>query len=202
MHRKNLVKEHGIYNMSYTFIYTSKDGWWLKITDIEQLNNYWNEVFNPRIQKELEQMKYTRRYGKEPFEKGPYHSTQIQFAIGYRSLYEEPDYFNSANDIMYDTRKAQFKALSNNGVIYINKNLGWNTGPYTAEQFVHKNDLVFPSIFGKIKIEQFPDGSHYYTYIDDVQLKFNDGSPAKFNTYKEANEFAEKVMQERRDNKK
>lgn len=183
--------------MSYTFIYTAKDGWWLKITDIEQLFNYWNEVFNPAIQKEIEGIKDTKTFGR-----GWNHATIIQHLIAIAAKDNMTSYEETGEDFLFDARKAQFKAFNEKGVIYINKNLGWNTGPYTAEQFVHKNDLVFPSIFGKIKIEQFPDGSHYYTYIDDVQLKFNDGSPAKFNTYKEANEFAEKIMQERRNNRK
>ena len=40
--------------MSYTFICTPEKNWYLKIDSIEQLLDYWNCVFTPKMKKALD----------------------------------------------------------------------------------------------------------------------------------------------------
>ena len=39
--------------MSYTFICTPEKEWYLKIKNIEELLDYWNVVFNPKMEQAL-----------------------------------------------------------------------------------------------------------------------------------------------------
>lgn len=39
--------------MSYTFICTPEKEWYLKIKNIEELLDYWNIVFNPKMEQAL-----------------------------------------------------------------------------------------------------------------------------------------------------
>ena len=51
--------------------------------------------------------------------------------------------------------------------------------------FVRRKELVFPNFKrDEIRIKKFPNGEHYYAYIDDMQVR--DGDTLKWNTYEEA----------------
>lgn len=174
--------------MSYTFICTKENTWWLKITTIEQLMQYWNEVFNPKLKEAFETIKETKEFGR-----GMKHCTNIQAAIGFMSRGEKISYEEAYEKILYDTRIAQYQAIDKGDNIFINKKLGWNSENKETEQFVHKQSFEFPVMKkDKLKIERFPLGRHYYVFIDGVQIRQNEN--LKFNSYEEAERFASKYI--------
>ena len=121
------------------------------------------------------------------------HCDEIQAAIGFMARGEKLSYEEAYEKILFDTRVAQYKAIDSGDTVYINKKLGWNTDFKVVEQFVHKQKFEFPVIKkDKIKIEKFPLGNHYYVFIDGVQLR--QGENLKFNSYKEAEDFANKYI--------
>ena len=88
----------------------------------------------------------------------------------------------------------QLRDLQERGAIYINR-LGGYHGDSTQEKlpFVHRDKLVFPNFKeNEIRIKQFPNGEHWYAYIDDVQVR--DGDTLKWNTYEEAYTQAKKYI--------
>lgn len=172
-------------NMSYTFICTPQKEWYLKINTIEQLLDYWKNVFNPRLLKAIESMDETREFGK-----GMYHADAFQSLIGLTSRGENITYQEAYEYITTNHRIGQYQALCDGKTIYINKNFGWNIDKKEVEQFIHKNNLDFPVMKSdKLKIEQFPMGTHYYVFIDGVQLRKDDN--LKFNSYQEAYDYAQ-----------
>ena len=173
----------------YTFICTPAHEWYCKITTLEQLLCYWDNVFNPRMRKALDSIRESKEFGR-----GMSHCDTLQALIGFKWKANPSMGFEEAHDdIVYDTRKAQYQALSNYGAIYINKKMGWNWEPKETEQFIHKNEFTFPVMAeDKLKIEQFPLGTHWYVFIDGVQLRKEDN--LKFDTYDEAYEFAKEYL--------
>lgn len=172
--------------MSYTFVYNQKDGWWLKITKIEELMSYWEHYTN-MFEESVARLPQTKEFGR-----GMQHANNIDTLIGFYAKSHKILFEDAKTEILCDIKKEQYKALNEKGVIYINKKHGWNSVVRETEQFVHRNELVFPDFQkGKIKIERFPLGNHYYVFLDDVQLR--DGDKLKWNSPEEANEFAEKV---------
>lgn len=173
--------------MSYTFIYTEKK-WYLKITTVEQLLVYWENVFNPKMKKALDTIETTREFGK-----GMQHADEIQAAIGITARVEKLSYKEAYEKIIYNHRISQYQALCEKNEIYINKKMGWNCISHKTEQFVHKTGFEFPQMdLDKLVIKQFPMGKHYYVFIDGVQLRKNEN--LKFNSYDEAYEFAKNCI--------
>lgn len=170
--------------MSYTFICTPEKEWYLKITKIEDLVEYWTNIFNPRLQRALDTIKNTKEYGRTMN-----HCDVLQMLIGETARSKHLSFHEAYDDIVYRHRIAQYQALCNDKAIYINKNFGWNALPHEAEQFIHKDSFEFPVMKpDKIQIKQFPMGSHFYVFIDGVQIRQKDN--LKFNSYHEAFEFA------------
>lgn len=174
--------------MSYTFICTKDNEWYLKISNIEQLLDYWNTIFNPKLKNAIETILDTKEWGK-----GVGHCDNLQMLIGFKAKSNHMTYEEAFEEITHDTRIAQYQALSNNKNIYINSKMGWNTEQKEVDQFVHKKDMNFPVMKSeKIKIKQFPMGTHYYVYIDGVQLR--KGDKLKFNSYDEAYNYAKSYV--------
>lgn len=174
--------------MSYTFICTPEKEWYLKIKNIEELLDYWNIVFNPKMEQALLTINNTKEFGK-----GNKHCNEYQMMIGLKSKNCHKLYEDVYKDIIYDVRKQQYQALIKDGTIYINKEMGWNSEPKITEQFIHKNTIEFPIMKKeKIKITKFPMGNHFYVYIDGVQIRR--GKDLKFNTYETAYDFALKYV--------
>ena len=174
--------------MSYTFICTPSKSWYLKITSVEHLLDYWNNVFNPRLKQALDTIRDTKEYGRTM-----QHCDKLQMLIGETAKGENLTYEDAYEKIVYEHRIGQYQALCNGNTIYINKNFGWDVADKEIDQFIHKNNFGFPAMKSeKIKIEQFPMGTHFYVFIDGVQLRQKDN--LKFNSYQEAFEFAQRYI--------
>lgn len=174
--------------MSYTFICTPQKTWWLKLTTMEQLQEYWKQVFDPKMQQTLSTISDTREYGN-----GQHHCDNLHDLIGVLAQHKRVSFTDSHSQVLLDMRTSQEQALRKHGTIYINRDLGWNVGSKEVEQFVHRNSFDFPVMKAdRVKIERFPYGTHYYVFIDGVQLRC--GNDVKFATEQEALKFAQKYI--------
>ena len=177
--------------MSYTFVYNKKDGWWLKISSLRELMIYW-ETYTDLFEKSLEKLPKTKEFGC-----GMEHADTIDTMIGFYARSRKITFEEAKTDLLCDIKKEQYKALNENGFIFINRKHGWNAVDRETEQFVHRRNLVFPDVKnGKIKIEKFPLGNHYYVFVDDIQLR--NGDTLKWNTPEEAKEFVDNFIKENR----
>lgn len=177
--------------MSYTFVYNKKDGWWLKIFSLRELMIYW-ETYTDLFEKSLEKLPKTKEFGC-----GMEHADTIDTMIGFYARSHKITFEEAKTDLLCDIKKEQYKALNENGFIFINRKHGWNAVDRETEQFVHRRNLVFPDVKnGKIKIEKFPLGNHYYVFVDDIQLR--NGDTLKWNTPEEAKEFVDNFIKENR----
>ena len=175
--------------MSYTFIYNKKDGWWLKISSIRELLLYW-ETYNTLFETSLAKLPETKEFGR-----GMQHADEIDTLIGLYAKAHKLLFAEAKTELLTETKKAQFKALNEHGAIYINRKHGWNFIEKEAEQFVHRRNLIFPHFKdGKIKIERYPLGNHYYVFVDDIQIR--DRGNLKWNTPEEAQDFVKKLVLE------
>lgn len=174
--------------MSYTFICTKDNAWYLKIVSVEQLLDYWDDVFNPEMKHALDTILDTKEFGT-----GYNHCTEIQAMIGFMARGNNMTYKEAHDKIVYDTRIMQYQAIYDGHDVYINKKMGWNSEPKEADQFVHKSNFEFPVMKSeRLDIKQFPLGKHYYVFIDGVQLRHN--GKVKFDTYEDAFFFASKYL--------
>ena len=135
--------------MSYTFICTPSKSWYLKITSVEQLLDYWNNVFNPRLKQALDTIGNTKEYGRTM-----QHCDIFQMLIGTTAKGKNLTYEDAYEKIVYEHRIGQYQALCNGNTVYINKNFGWDTADKEVDQFIHKNNFDFPIMKPeRIKIE-------------------------------------------------
>lgn len=174
--------------MSYTFVFTQKDGWWLKITNLEALIEYW-KIYTDMFEASYERLPQTKEFGR-----GMLHADTIGTMIAFYAKSNKLLHSEAKEELLCNLKKEQYKAFLENGVIFINKEHGWNTIGRKAEQFVHRSELIFPDfVKGEIKVERFMLGHHYYVFMDGVQLR--DGDCVKWNTPEEAYAFARKIKE-------
>lgn len=129
----------------FTFICTPDKHWFLKITTIEELLEYW-KVFNNIIHEALDTINQTKEFGK-----GMYHATYLQSVIGVRARARKQSYKEAFEDITLDTRKSQYQALLEHSAVYVNRNMSWSIDDdRQTEQFIHKSEFQFPLMSNSI----------------------------------------------------
>ena len=188
--------------MSYTFV-LKNGGWWLKISSLEELvdyykttkgtNKWWNVIDNYIQGKEFNEYKRKRSLISNthmPHEK----EANLAQAVVYHAANNNQNIIEAIMELSGTIASNQMRDLQERGAIYINR-LGGYHGDSTQEKlpFIHRDKLVFPNFQEKeIRVKQFPNGEHWYAYIDDVQVR--DGDTLKWNTYKEAYTQAKKYI--------
>jgi hypothetical protein len=87
---------------------------------------------------------------------------------------------------------AEMETLREYGTVFINC-VGGHTHGIEYDQFCRRKALVFPNYKPEdIRIKQFDGGNHWYVYIGDMQMRH--GDQLKWNTYKQAREAAEELI--------
>lgn len=175
--------------MSFLFV-KEPSQWVLKIQSYEELMEY--AEASDLFDKDKEQYKIVKGYRNDD------NTAMTHTNFGWFVKNRQNDDFSI--DECYDALKLlQFqtmaKILSETGEIYINRRGGFHGKRSEKEysNFVRRNFLDFPRLYSKdIRIEQFPDGRHYYAYVGDVQVK--DGNILKWDNYDEAFSAAKKMV--------
>lgn len=177
--------------MKYRFIYKN-DGWWLKVSTVEELYDYHNNVESSRMAKGFENYLCSTDF----FETGNKSANSLGYLIGLRTNKSTcKSAIDITCDIQYEKYKSQLEYLVKGYNIYINRYGGWHFGKNDFNQWVDRNKIIFPNFTkDKIKIEKFSGGNHFYVYIDDMQVR--DGDTLKWNTYEEAYNHAIKYINE------
>lgn len=187
--------------MEYLFVLkdkgTSNQGWWLKITDAEQLIDYIeNTDFHADqiIQNYLEGKEFNSESNKHWPYPEYYSLTQ---AIVLFSQSKHLNIFDGIRLFRQELAFTQLHTIRQCGGIYINRKGGYHAINDSDKEygFVRRKHLVFPSFkLNDIRIKKFEGGNHYYAYIDDMQVR--DDNTVKWNTYEEAYNFAKSIVED------
>lgn len=172
---------------------TRNQGWWLKISNVDELCAYISEVDPTRYGKVFENYVMGKEWNDyHPAFKNKNHSPHFNSV----PLTDAIVKYGASNGLKIasaiDSFRAmvafqQLESIRENGAIYINRVGGYH-GYYAGDKeyaFIRRKELVFPQFKkDEIRIKQFPNGEHYYAYIDDMQVR--DGDILKWDTYEEA----------------
>lgn len=174
--------------MEYLFVFEYDIRCWsLKITNIELLNQYFND--NQVFEHDKAHYKELQTYEKDDYRKATHSEYGWYINNALKNNISIDDAYNILAGIQY---AAMYKVLQETGAIYISE-----IGSFHGERkeknyntFIHKNTLDFPKYYNEdIRIKQFPDGTHYYAYIGNIQVKDKTGI-LKWNSYDEAYQAA------------
>lgn len=190
--------------MDYIFVLKDKDtvnqGWWLKISSSEELSNYLIMIDLPRFHKALTDVKESREFGGTDPRTGyvpkpsPYckHADALAYSIGAWAFRNQISFDDAMEELSHDKHFAMAKALREGNTIYLNQKGGWHVGKDERDaEWVRRKELIFPVFkHNQISVEKFPGGTHFYAYVDGLQVR--NGDQMKWDTYDEALSFAKK----------
>lgn len=178
--------------IEYTFVLKDKgthnQGWWLKLSSIEQLCDYLEKTNGRRYGKVLENYMRGNEWDNTPKEHMPHMDAEaLTRAIVMNSSNKNLTIIEGISDFSANIALNQLNKIQDTGCIYINRVGGYH-GSYEGEpsyDFIKRKELIFPNFKkDEIRIKQFDCGMHYYAFIDNVQVR--DGDTLKWNTYDEA----------------
>ncbi len=185
--------------MSFTFVLkdkgTTNQGWWLKVSNTEELKEYNENAKSPIIEafksatncREFESAETWRILHKLGIKSMPLkpHVNYEGFALGMHAQNNGISLMEAVVKLDVEKITQQIEALEQGFNVYINKNGGWHSGKDDYDDWYRSEALVFPNFKkNQIKVEKFPMGKHYYAYIDKMQV--HDGDTLKWDTYEEA----------------
>lgn len=162
--------------MKYRFVY--KDGgWWLMIKTLDELTEY-----NEKTLSSNQIMKGFQSLLTKPED---CHYERNEYLIYLSALNNKTDIVSTTVNLMEKQLKVQINEILKGKNLYFNHVGGWHSGNDDFDQWVDSDKLIFPNLQKEqIKIEQFPNGEHFYAYIGNVQIR--DRDTLKWNTYEEA----------------
>ena len=173
----------------WKFIYNG-EAWWLRIESIDQLTEY--AKLDNRAATAFSDYLCATMYGKEHSNL----SLALQM-IGERERGSPVDAGMKLNMSFY---KTYLDRIYESGFVNINPAGGCNNIDYDIKLIEYRDKLVFPNYTQediKIKTFQLLDyrenyNYHYYAYLGNLQIK--DGDKVKWDTYKEAYDFAKQFI--------
>lgn len=174
----------------------SNGGWWLKLTDVDQVAYYHKNTMPTKLGNAFE---LYLRHG-HPLDM--FENTPLEDRI---ALYNNPDFkmlqaacimAEKAGSSIYEGFQllsvelgmTKFQVLKDYGAVYINR-VGGHTFSLEYDNFCCMKKLVWPDFTeSDIRIKKFEGGSHYYAFVGNVEVR--KGDSVKWNTYKRAHEAA------------
>ena len=189
-------------DMEYLFVY-GDNGWWLKITTIEQLTEYHKKT-NNRFAGALDLYWSYKKNGKNIMD--AYMEMPIQERI---DLMQNRDFkylqcaiiqaekikgtiFDGFRSVNIEAGMNELDTLKEYGAVFINS-AGGHTHEVQYTQFCRRKEFVFPDFKeSDIRITTFKGGTHYYAYIGDMQVR--NGEKLKYDTYNAAKNAALKII--------
>ena len=159
-------------------------GWWLKLKTPEELEEYQNE--NRYFADDL---KHYRELQDGRFRHNDM-TLKAHSEFGFVAVHLKNEYGLSAGmsyALLQDMQKnSMVRAMDDGHEIYVNRKGGFCCGLEPVPGiFVRREKPEFPRYYSQdIRIETFPDGTHFYAYVGDVQVR--DGGIIKWDSYEEA----------------
>lgn len=175
--------------MDYLFVYAN-DSWYLKISSADELINYWKT----KNVSDKWAKAYTNLVNSKEFCNGIQHCDEMAMTIGIFGAKEGLTSFEATCTLLQKNFHNQLELLLQGYDLYINSKGGYfmdKGKQYT--QWYRRKILEFPCFTkDQIRIKRFPMGTHYYAYIDDMQVCYGDIN--KWNSYEEAFKYATKYL--------
>jgi len=171
----------------YTFLYEDENqGWWLKISTIEELGNYYMKT-NQRWGDCLAEYMH---HAKEYEEDGNYmRFSQLLQAIVMLGERRRLNIFDAITQFKLMCFSQQCEILRQSEYLVFNQVGGYHRGPVNHSQFVTRKTFTWPDFKEHdIRVTQFPGGAHYYVRIGDMEL--HEHGNIKWNSYDEAYQVA------------
>lgn len=167
--------------MKYRFVLRDKgtplQGWWLKISTLEELLNYHERTESQIVTGFNRLVGIQKNVGTETAGAEMY----IENYAANRGL----SLAEAVSEIDAGILGDQMGLLLKGYNVYINQRGGWFFGAKDYSDWYDSENLVFPDFTEKqIRIEQWGGGKHYYAYVGKLQVK--DGDTIKWDTYDEA----------------
>lgn len=181
----------------WLFVY-GDGGWWLKITDVEQLTEYHKRIDSKRYGGALLMYKDGKRPENMSLEErirasmeGSRDFMLMQAAI-IQAQNIEGTFLDGIRALNMEVGMKELKDIREHGAVYINR-VGGSTFSVNYTQFCRRKELIFPDFRKEdIRLEQFRGGRHWYAYIGDMQIR--NGTESKWNTKEEARRAAEAII--------
>lgn len=179
--------------MDYVFIFDAESkGWWLKIDSINKLSDYHEKTGSSRYEEAMS-MYLKEGHPSEILEKlnpaeriakmQDRNFKRLQAAV-IQAERNGGNILNGFRCLNIEIGMNQLRQLEEEGAIYINSVGGYTTG-LKYSQFCHRKELVFPNfVESEIRIKRFNNGTHYYAYIGDMQVR--DVDRLKWDSFDEA----------------
>jgi len=175
--------------MKWKFFHNG-DGWWLRIESVEELIEYQKHdnrgslALDRYLQHELNGAKLDN----------------LSLALQMIGQKENCTAFAAASKFQLKFYETYLRHLQEDGFININCMGGCNSIDWEMKQVIYKDNLSFPSFTkNDIVIKTFKPVDyrsnyeyHFYAYLGNFQL--TDGNKVKWNTEKEARDFAERFI--------
>lgn len=161
--------------MKNTFIWNGKS-WWLKISTVEEMCNYFTEEWERRKNACLEDKERV---------KAKFHSSNyLTGACDVISSTRHISFEDALDSLQKQLYKDWYKFLYEGKTIYVNGVGGYNFSQ-EEKRIYKKEGYDFPCFSeNDIRILQWPGGKHYYAYIGDLEIR--DGDTMKWNSKEEA----------------
>lgn len=200
----------------YLFVFDEDSkGWWLKVTDPEQLMDvfgqtkgstlggglelYWELYKETNTGEGRTGTKSMRQILEEmPAEKRFRLMTENQrdFNIMYGAILQAERYggtiFDGLRCLNMEMGYKELEDIRRYGQTYLNR-AGGSTFSCRYTQYCRRDRFVFPDFTRRdIRIRQFKGGTHYYAYIGNVEVK--NGDSLRFNSYGEAEKRAMELL--------
>lgn len=171
--------------MQTTFIYNG-ESWWVKISDPQELLDYFNIEWKRRADKA--KAEYERTQGGKLYHYSDHlaNMCDIMRRQNFISFDEQLD------NLRHETFKEMYHALCDEKNVFINSKGGYNFEQEIRKE-LKKDNFDFPVFsMNDIHIKKWPGGNHYYAYAGNKQI--TNGDVVKWNTQKEAEEAAMKYL--------
>ena len=167
--------------MKYRFVLRDKgtplQGWWLKISTLEELLNYHEKTESQMVTGFKRLVGIQKSAGAE--------TAGVEMYIESYAANRGLSLVEASSEIDAGILGDQMEVLLKGYNVYINHNGGWCFGEKDYSDWYDSENLVFPDFTkDQIKIEQWGGGRHYYAYIGKLQVR--DGDTIKWDTYDEA----------------
>lgn len=193
-------------NHKWTFVLRDKgtpnQGWWLKITSVDELILYMQETNPTRFGKVFENFLYGKEYNdvrpgsivSNEHEPHPEVGKLTQAVVMYAQS-NECTIFDAISGFEREVAKCRLMYIQEFGGFYINRR-GGHTFMWEGDVeygFVRREEFVWPNFTcNDIRVSSFPGGQHFYAYVDDVQVREGSGNDTKlkWDTYHEAYQAA------------
>lgn len=181
----------------WLFVYDD-GGWWLKITDVEQLTEYHKKTDSQRYEGALRMYKDGKRPENMSLEERIRASMEgnRDFMYMQAAIMQAQNVGGTIIDgfrcLNMEIGMKELNNIKRDGAVYINR-VGGSTFSVDYTQFCRRKELIFPDFKKEdIRVRRFDGGRHWYAYIGDMQVR--NGTELKWNTQEAARRAAEAIV--------